>query len=113
MCSGSAEELHFNIRMTKYFLLVGISFGFSAPENYRCLTDADGEYSREMEHLLSALQKSTIEPAAFEKQRQELYVNLEQGQERCARLLTVDYIEENRRIPASIPASIPETQVAE
>lgn len=101
--------MHFNIPMTKYFLLVGISFGFSSPENYRCLTDVQGEYSREMEHLLTALQKTTLEPETFEKQRQELYVNLEQGQEQCDRLLTVDYIEENRRIPASIP----ETQVAE
>lgn len=97
----------------KYFLLLGISFGFSSPENYRCLSVAEGEYSREMEHLLSALQKSTIEPEAFEKQRQQLYGNLEQGQEQCARLLTVDYIEENQRVPASIPASIPDTQVAE
>lgn len=73
--------MHFNIRMTKYFLLLGISFGFSSPENYRCLTDVQGEYSREIEHLLSALQKNTLELETFENQR--------------------------------VPASIPETQVAE
>jgi hypothetical protein len=105
--------LHFAKGMIKYLLLLGISFGFSSPENYRCLTDVQGEYSREMEHLLSALQRNTLEPEAFEKQRQGLYVNLELGQEQCDRQLAIDYIEEDRRVPASVPASIPETQVAE
>jgi hypothetical protein len=99
--------------MMKYFLLVGISFGFSSPENYRCLTEVQGEYSREMEHLLSALQKNTLEPEAFESQRQALYMNLEQGQEQCDRQLAIDDIEDDRRVPASVPADIPETQVAE
>lgn len=109
MRAKAANELQFTRSMVKYLLLVGISFGFSSPENYRCLSSAESEYSRKMEHLLSALQLQTLEPEVFEKQRKELYVNLEQSQEQCDRQLSVDFEEENLRIPASIP----ETQVAE
>ena len=65
----------------QYFLLASISF--SDPTPTECVDKASQFYHQKMESLISSLQKTTIDPEDFEKQRQNLVQNLQNSSEDC------------------------------